>query len=113
MNYLVSYLLIAIVHATRVFSVPITQNGNERHEVYRVQPYHIDLSENVPHMLDLIRNTELPDAPEYAGVADSAGISLSDMKALKEQWLTRFDWEEEEASMNKSVELLFRFPLRL
>ena len=67
---------------------------------YHVRPFYIDLSEGVPRMLDLVQSTQLPKEPEYAGLGDTAGIDLDVLKGLQEQWLTTFDWNREQQSLN-------------
>jgi hypothetical protein len=73
---------------------------------YSVKPIKIELSERVPHMLDLVKRTTLP-ATELQPARDSlnssisTGIPLSTMKSLQEEWITKFNWEEEQASINQ------------
>jgi hypothetical protein len=66
-----------------------------------VQPYTVDLSGNVARMLQLIRDTKLPDKPEYPGVGSSFGIDLDVLKGLQTQWLNNFDWQKEQNSINE------------
>ncbi|ROT35056.1 alpha/beta-hydrolase [Sodiomyces alkalinus F11] len=66
-----------------------------------VKPLLVDLSAEVPRMMDLINNTRLPDLPVYPGVGSSMGIDLDVLKSLKDEWLNEFDWEEEQEEMNK------------
>ncbi|KAI3316839.1 alpha/beta-hydrolase [Xylariaceae sp. AK1471] len=73
---------------------------------FQATPFKINLSDSVPHMLDLIRNTqlpssELPAAQDSLNSTLSTGISLQTLKDLKEEWVTDFDWDEEQASMNR------------
>ncbi|KAK4641407.1 hypothetical protein QC761_502150 [Podospora bellae-mahoneyi] len=68
---------------------------------FKVKPFRVNLSKNVPHMLDLIRSTQLPAKPQYPGIGSSFGIDLDALKALKQEWLHDFDWEREQASINK------------
>lgn len=77
---------------------------------YDLRPFHVNLSENVPHMLDLIRQTHLPGAPEYPDIGASAGIGLDVLKSLQEQWLNGFNWDKEQASMNQLA--LIQDPVR-
>ena len=72
---------------------------------YNVQPFHIDISEGVSHMMDLISKTNLPERPEYPGVGDTAGIDLQTLKSLKAQWSQAFNWETEQAGMNQYDQL--------
>jgi len=52
-------------------------------------------------MLDLVKNTVLPEQPEYPGLGSTAGIDLDVLKQLQREWLTTFDWSREEAALNK------------
>ncbi|KAK4626608.1 Putative epoxide hydrolase [Fulvia fulva] len=75
--------------------------ADRMHDKYHVRPFHIDLSRGVPRMLDLVQNTHLPKEPEYPGLGDSAGIDLDVLKGMREQWLTTFDWNKEQESLNE------------
>ncbi|KAI0456781.1 Alpha/Beta hydrolase protein [Xylaria acuta] len=73
---------------------------------FQVKPFEINLSERVPHMLDLIRNTQLPSydfvaAHESTNGSSSTGISLQTLKDLQKEWITGFKWDEEQVSINK------------
>ncbi|KAL2843055.1 alpha/beta-hydrolase [Aspergillus pseudodeflectus] len=68
---------------------------------YHLKPFHIDLSSKVPRMLDQIRRTELPEKPIYVNTGTAQGISLSDLRAFRNQWLTRFDWKHEQKELNE------------
>lgn len=70
---------------------------------YHLQPFHIDLSSRVPRMLDHIKDTKLPAQPVYTNTGTSAGISLSLLESFRTEWLTSFDWDREQADMNKYV----------
>lgn len=72
----------------------------------QVKPFKVDLSDRVPHMLDLIRNTQLPSSEFVAAVESlndtlSTGIPLQTLKDLQKEWITDFNWDEEQASINK------------
>lgn len=66
-----------------------------------VKPFKIDLSKQVPRMLDLVKRTKLPSHPVYPGVGSSAGIDLQVLKSLQNEWIHGFDWKAEQASLNK------------
>ncbi|KAL7947565.1 Alpha/Beta hydrolase protein [Trichoderma barbatum] len=68
---------------------------------YHVRPFNIDLSKNVPHMIEMIKDTHLPNKPVYPGLTSDLGITLDTLKDLKNQWITSFDWQKEQAAMNK------------
>ena len=61
----------------------------------------VSLSDRVPHMLNSIKNTLLPDQPEYPTLGSSAGISLDTVKQLRDEWINDFSWHEEQANLNK------------
>jgi len=63
--------------------------------------FKIDLSQHVPRMLSLINQTQLPDAEEYPGVGESLGIDLGVLKSLQAEWTTSFDWDTEQAALNR------------
>ena len=73
------------------------------YDKYNLRPFKIDLTRNVPHMLEKIRHTKIPDNAQYAGIGSTAGIDLETLKELRNQWLTDFNWETEQASLNRSV----------
>jgi hypothetical protein len=73
---------------------------------FQVKPFEVNLSDRVPHMLDLIRNTQLPSdefvaARESTNNSLSTGISLRTLKDLQKEWITSFNWDKEQASINK------------
>jgi hypothetical protein len=72
-------------------------------EDFELRPFKIDLSDRVPRMVRQIREARLPEAPVYTDTGTSAGITLSDLKSLQQQWLTNFDWNKEQISLNKYV----------
>jgi Epoxide hydrolase N terminus len=68
-----------------------------------LRSFKVNLSHGVPRMMELIRDTHLPDEPQYPGVGSSRGIDLNVMKSLREEWLNEFDWEKEQAYLNRLV----------
>ena len=72
-----------------------------RRDASNLRPFSVDLSAGVPRMLDLVKNTVLPEQPEYPGLGSTAGIDLDVLKQLQREWLTTFDWSREEAALNK------------
>lgn len=68
---------------------------------FDLRPFSINLSRGVPRMLELIKDTKLPDKEEYPGVGSSAGIGLDVVKSLQREWTVDFDWHKEEAKLNK------------
>src|SRR5437773_1052583 len=71
-----------------------------------IKPLKINLSERLPHMLDLVQRTQLPSA-ELPAAKDnynttlSSGVPLSTLKSLQKEWITNFNWEKEQESINR------------
>jgi hypothetical protein len=65
------------------------------------QPFKIDLSKDVPRLLELVNQTHLPESEEYPGLGETFGIDLGVLKDLQTEWTTSFDWKTQEASLNK------------
>ncbi|KAL7940980.1 Alpha/Beta hydrolase protein [Trichoderma barbatum] len=70
-------------------------------DAYHLKPFTLNLDSQVPRMLELIKNTQLPAAPEYPGLSSDAGIPLSTLKSLRTEWLSEFSWQKEQAAINK------------
>ncbi|KAL6414184.1 Epoxide hydrolase [Ilyonectria robusta] len=66
----------------------------------RIEPFKVDLSKNVPRMLDLVKNTKLPEKSVYSQLGASAGIDLDVLKQMQREWIDDFDWKAEEEEMN-------------
>lgn len=92
----ISGVLGALLAAAAAKSLPPSRADN-----FHLRPFHINLSYNVPRMIELVRNYRLPDKPEYPGVGSSMGIDLDVLKSLRKQWLSNFDWKKEQDILNK------------
>jgi hypothetical protein len=66
-----------------------------------IEPFKVDLSKNVPRMLELVKNTKLPDKSAYSSLGSSAGIGLDILKELQREWIADFDWKTEEEDINR------------
>jgi len=88
-----SYAFVVFVAAGLGIATPV-----EKPSV--VKPFKVNLSSEVPRMLKLIKDSKLPDKPEYPGVGSSFGIDLDVLKDLKKQWLDDFDWKKEQDEIN-------------
>lgn len=86
--------------AVAVAGASALPNGHSQGN-YNLKPFQLNLESQVPRMLELIKNTQLPAAPEYPGLTSDAGIPLSTLKSLRTEWLTQFDWGKEQAAINK------------
>ncbi|KAK8051503.1 alpha/beta-hydrolase [Apiospora rasikravindrae] len=52
-------------------------------------------------MLELVKQTMLPEHEEYDGLGASRGIDLKALKELQAEWNTDFDWSAEQESLDK------------
>ncbi|KAK0619597.1 Alpha/Beta hydrolase protein [Immersiella caudata] len=66
-----------------------------------VTTFKVNLSDETPRMLKLIKESKLPDEPEYPGIGSTFGIDLDVLKGLKQQWLHDFDWNKQQDEINK------------
>jgi hypothetical protein len=71
-----------------------------------VKPLKVNLSERVPHMLDLVQRThlpsaELPAAKDSYNTTLSSGMPLSILQSLQKEWVSSFSWEKEQESINQ------------
>jgi len=85
-----------LILVTLTLAAPV-ENTN----VSSPRPFKIDLSGGVPRMIRKIKDTVLPDQPQYPSLGSTAGPSVEFLKQLQTEWVTDFDWRREEASMNK------------
>lgn len=97
----VFYLLSWLASAVQLLALP-----HDGKDGFHVRPFKVDLSDRVPRMLALVKNTRLPAhespaARDSYNITLSTGISLSTLKQLQTQWSTSFDWEKEQAAMNR------------
>lgn len=99
LNWPLLSLVSLSIHLEQSVATPIKQRQGSNGSV-SVQPFKVNISAGVPAMLDLIRNTELPEEPQYPGVAATKGIDLDVVKSLRDAWLNEFSWEKEEAYLN-------------
>ncbi|OTA01493.1 hypothetical protein A9Z42_0018190 [Trichoderma parareesei] len=83
-----------------VTSASVLSNSHPRKD-YNLRPFTLNLDSRVPRMLELVKNTQLPDAPEYPDLSLDAGVPLSTLQSLRTKWLTEFSWQKEQAAINK------------
>lgn len=79
--------------------------------------FKIDLSHRVPHMVDMIKRTELPSSELEIAInsrndSTNTGISLSKLGSLRSQWLYDFDWEKEQLELNQ-YEMPYNNPMMI
>jgi pimeloyl-ACP methyl ester carboxylesterase len=65
-----------------------------------IKPFKIAIPQKeIKDLQDRIKNTRWPG--EIAGEGWKRGMPLDDTKKLADYWLTKFDWREQEATLNK------------
>ncbi|KAJ7671287.1 Alpha/Beta hydrolase protein [Mycena polygramma] len=68
---------------------------------FDVKPFKIDLCVKIPHLKFLLKNTRLPDKALYPSFGPEKGIELDFLRELQSDWLTKFDWEAQQAELNQ------------
>ncbi len=68
---------------------------------FNLQAFSINLSGELSHMLQQVKDMRLPqeEVPGYPGPA--AGISIDTVQSFRNEWLDKFEWEKEQNSMNR------------
>jgi hypothetical protein len=96
--------------AAHVFTAVLT-DASITGDPFNVQPFEIDLSIEVPHLMDLANKTRLPLKPLYPDAGLYQGIELDYLRELQTAWVGNFDWEVQQAALNESVSLSSPFLL--
>ncbi|KAJ6594576.1 Alpha/Beta hydrolase protein [Mycena capillaripes] len=69
---------------------------------FNVKPFKIDLTSEIPRLKSLVNNSRLPAQALYPdGGSGEKGIELDALRELQTEWLTTFDWEEQQAELNQ------------
>jgi hypothetical protein len=84
-----------------LLNLPFVYSSASKYGSFNVRPFKVDLSAGVPRMLDLVKNTRLPEKPEYPGVASSFGIDLGVLRSLQNEWVHQYDWDKDQSYINK------------
>ncbi|EWG50894.1 hypothetical protein FVEG_16712 [Fusarium verticillioides 7600] len=66
---------------------------------FNLKPFTVDLSDGVPHMIDLSQRTELPTNGDY--LDSNAGIRLETLTSLRKELIEDLDWDTEQQKLNK------------
>lgn len=66
---------------------------------FNLKPFTVDLSDRVPHMIDLSQRTELPTNGDY--LDPNAGIRLETLTSLRKELIEDLDWDTEQQKLNK------------
>jgi hypothetical protein len=70
---------------------------------FNLKPFKIDLASEIPHLKSVVNNTRLPAKALYPDASPEKGIGLDVLQELRTDWLTKFDWEAQQAELNQSV----------
>ncbi|CCT73932.1 related to epoxide hydrolase [Fusarium fujikuroi IMI 58289] len=80
-----------------VTASPVSRDGKD--SSFNLKPFTVDLSDGVPHMIDLAERTRLPTEGDYFD--PNAGISLETLQSLRKELIENFDWNAEQQELNK------------
>jgi hypothetical protein len=74
---------------------------------FNVQPFTMDLAGEIPRLKSLVNKTRLPATALYPIAGPSKGIDLETFRDLRTDWLTKCDWEAQQAELNQLATLHF------
>lgn len=81
----------------------MTSTGAHADATLSLKPFKIDLASKVPHLKTLLTQTRLPAKTTHPDLGPEKGIELDVLTGLKEEWLTSYDWDAEQAKLNEWV----------
>jgi hypothetical protein len=71
---------------------------------YDVKPFKIDIPRaEVQRMKTLAEHTHIPSGSDFSGSDASLGITRDQLVFLRDELVHKFDWEEQQAALNKFV----------
>ncbi|KAJ7205254.1 Alpha/Beta hydrolase protein, partial [Mycena pura] len=79
----------------------MTSTGAHADATFGLKPFKIDLASKVPHLKTLLTQTRLPAKTTHPDLGPEKGIELDVLTGLKEEWLTSYDWDAEQAKLNE------------
>ncbi|KAF5606686.1 epoxide hydrolase [Fusarium subglutinans] len=80
-----------------VAASPLSRDGKDGS--FHLKPFTVDLSDGVPHMIDLAKRTKLPTNGDYFD--PNAGIGLETLQSLRKQLIEDFNWDAEQQKLKK------------
>lgn len=96
------FILLSLLGLSAVSAAPV------KNASFQVRPFKVDLSNEVPRMLDLIKNTRLPETPEWPGIGNSYGMDLDVLKSLQNEWLHGYSWQNDQSYINRyAVQIMY------
>ncbi|KAJ7463638.1 Alpha/Beta hydrolase protein [Mycena latifolia] len=81
-------------------ALPDTQ-ARATNNSFDLKPFKIDLTSEIPHLMDLLRTTHLPEKALYPDVGPDKGIELDFLRDLRSEWMGSFSWEAVQAELNQ------------
>ncbi|KAJ6573944.1 Alpha/Beta hydrolase protein [Mycena vulgaris] len=66
-----------------------------------MQPFRVDLVQELAHLKLLVQNTRLPNNTLYPAAGIDFGIELDFLRDLQREWVDEFDWLKQEAELNE------------
>jgi hypothetical protein len=72
---------------------------------FNLEPFKIDLTDKISRLRSLVNNTRHPDKSLYPDTGPEKGIELDVLRELRRDWLTKFDWEAQQAELIELFEL--------
>jgi hypothetical protein len=72
---------------------------------FNLKPFKIDLTDKIPRLRSLVNYTRLLDKSLYPDAGSEEGIELDVLRELRRDWLTKFDWEAQQAELIELFEL--------
>ncbi|KAF7351957.1 Alpha/beta-hydrolase [Mycena venus] len=91
----VSHLVLTTTFTTIFVAASASNTG------FDVKPFKIDLAGEIPHLKSLVNSTRLPATALYPNAGPSKGIDLETLRDLRTDWLTKYDWEAQQAELNQ------------
>jgi hypothetical protein len=74
-----------------------------------VKPFTVNFPQSdVQRMISLASDAQLPQVPQFVGGNSTFGLELDTLEKFRSEWVSNFDWDEQQAWINRYHELLFR-----
>jgi hypothetical protein len=103
-NFIAFQNLVAHLVAAIPFIVTFVEAGGYG-STFNLKPFKIDLTDKIPRLRSLVNYTRLPDKSLYPDAGSEEGIELDVLRELRRDWLTKFDWEAQQAELIEPFEL--------
>jgi hypothetical protein len=75
---------------------------------WEVKPFTVNFSQSdVQRMRSLASDAQLPQVPQFLGGNSTFGVERDTLKQLRDEWVSDFDWYEQQAWINRYNGLLY------